>query len=138
MPDGRLAPPGQRPAEARQQPFTLSLRTTTGDTQVLLRCVSPIGAVEIWDGARIEQINQAYQALGVGKICAICDARLERCNLTVEADILFHPQSTQREEIIELISRTVHCADHMEKALLDRDEALESFSDLLSEEADRA
>jgi hypothetical protein len=138
LPNGRLAAPGPLPEAARQQPFTLFLRTATGDGRVLLRCVSPIGVVGRDDDQAIERICQAQQALGFGKICAIDDTKLDTYDLTTEGDILFHSVTTQPDEVIDLVIRTTYCADHMERALLQgRDEPMSTFRAELVEEPKR-
>jgi hypothetical protein len=138
FPDGQLATPSEQKTPVRHQPFTLFLRTATGDGRVLLRCVSPIGVVRRDDDEAIEHICTAQQQLGSGKICAVDDIKLDTYNLTVEADILFHPDTTQLEEVADLIMRTTRCADHMERALLSVDRTMRYFRDDLSEESDRA
>ncbi len=135
LPDGQLVKPeAQTSASVRRQPVALFLRTVTGDGRVLLRCVSPVGVVGREDDESIERINTAQRQLGFGKICAVKDTKLNTYNLTVEADILFHPNTTQLPEVLDLVSRTCHCADHMEKALLARDQKMEIFrEDLFGE-----
>jgi len=58
-------------------------------------------------------------------------------NLTVEADILFHPDVTQAEEVADLLIRTVRCADRMERKLLRVDEPMDAFRKDLLEEPQR-
>ncbi len=135
LPDGQLAAPGMSQHLARQQPFTLFLRATTGDSHVLVRCVSPVGVVEQYDEERIEQVWAARERIGFGKICAALDTKLGTYNLTVEIDMLFHSETTQAAEMADLVRRTVACADQMERALLPGlDQAMEVFrDDLLGE-----
>lgn len=87
--------PGSATALARRQPFALFLRIVTGDGRVLLRCVSPVGKVAYDDAESIEQISQTQQQLAFGKVCAVKDDKLKTYNLTIEADMLFHPDTTQ-------------------------------------------
>jgi hypothetical protein len=134
LPEGRIVQPNEARSQARKQPFALFLRTVTGDGRVLLRCLSPVGVVARDDEAGIEFINLAQQQLGFGKICAVGDARRGTYNLTIEADILFHGDTTQRQEVVDLVSRTTHCADRLEFALLQRDEPMDTFRlDLMKE-----
>lgn len=138
LPDGRLAGPGPLPNTTRRQPFALFLRTATGDGRVLLRCVSPVGVVGRNDDQAIERICLAQQKLGFGKICAIDDVKLNTYDLTAEADILFHPMTTQPDEVLDLVTRTTRCADYMEHALLQgRDEPMDTFREELVEEPKR-
>lgn len=138
LPDGRLAGPGPLPNTTRRQPFALFLRTATGDGRVLLRCVSPVGVVGRNDDQAIERICLAQQKLGFGKICAIDDVKLNTYDLTAEADILFHPMTTQPDEVVDLVTRTTRCADYMEYALLQgRDEPMDTFREELVEEPKR-
>jgi superfamily II DNA or RNA helicase len=80
-PDGHLVMPGEQRTPARRQPFTLFLRTLTGDGRVLLRCVSPIGVVPRDDDERIERICAAQQRIGFGKVCAVEDISRGTYNL---------------------------------------------------------
>ena len=136
-PDGRLVGAGGQTVGKRHQPFALFLRTATGDGKVLLRCVSPIGLVRRDDADAIERVCQAQQQLGFGKICAVSDVKLDTYNLTVEADILFHPDTTQKPEVADLVTRTACCADHMEKALLSDDRPMRVFREELAKEPRR-
>jgi hypothetical protein len=138
LPDGQLLRSEvQFPASVRRQPVALFLRTITGNGRVLLRCVSPIGIVGRDDDKSIERINVAQQKFGFGKICAVKDTKLNTYDLTVEADILFHPNTTQLPEVLDLVSRTCHCADHMEKALLAVDQRMDIFREDLFGEPQR-
>lgn len=138
LPDGQLLrPEDQSLASVRRQPVALFVRTVTGNGRVLLRCVSPVGVVGREDEESIKQINAAQQQLGFGKVCAVKNTKLNTYNLTVEADLLFHPNTTQLPEVLDLINRTCHCADHMEKVLLRRDQEMKDFREDLFGEPQR-
>ena len=111
----------------RHQPLTLFLRSTTGDQHILLRCVSPIGKVAWNDLEEMERINALHQQLSFGKICALADAKKQTYDLTIEMDMLFHPSTTQAEEVASLVKRTASSADQMEQALLKIDQTMEVF-----------
>ena len=56
------------------------------------------------------------------------DAKLKTYNLTIEGDILFHPHTTQQEEVNALIDGIARSADHIESELLRRiDQTMELF-----------
>ena len=125
---------GESHEGARHQPLTLFLRTTTSDQHILVRCVSPIGKVAWDDLEEMERINEIHQRVGLGKICALADAKKQTYDLTIEMDMLFHPNTTQTEEVAGLVERTASGADQMEQALLKMDQTMEIFrADLFKE-----
>lgn len=128
----QLCPPGVR--GARQQPFALSLQPAKSHGRILLHCTSPIGFVPRDDYESIERISAVQQRIEFGKICAIPDDRLKTYNLTAEGDLLFDSDMTRSEEAANLLERTTLCADMMERALLDKDEPMQTFqNDLIAD-----
>jgi ERCC4-related helicase len=93
---------------SQQQPFILFLHTFTGNGKVLLRCTSPIDPIPQNDDESILALWNAHRKGGFGKLCAALDNKLLIYRLTVEADLLFHPQYTQPEEVMDLIQRIVN------------------------------
>jgi superfamily II DNA or RNA helicase len=132
--DGAPNPRGKGRERLRYQPLTLFLKTSTSDQHVLLRCVSPIGKVAWDDSDEIEQIAMIHQGIGHGKICALADAKKQTYDLTIEMDMLFHPNTTQFDEVINLVERTASSADQIEQALLNVDQKMDMFrADLFKE-----
>ena len=129
---------GHSIAKARYQPLTMFLRTA-GDynSNILLRCVSPIGQIAWDDQEETERIHQVQQRIGIGRICALLDAKNRSYDLTIETDMLFHPNTTQAEEVAGLVERTSRCADLIEKMLLNVDQPMDKFRADLFEEPKR-
>jgi superfamily II DNA or RNA helicase len=126
---------GQRLQELRHQPLTLFLRAAISDHgSILLRCVSPVGQVAWNDLYHMERINLVHQQIHIGRICAISDAKKRTYDLTIELDMLFHPDTTQLEEVADLVERTASSADRIEQTLLGIDQPMDKFRiDLLEE-----
>ena len=82
----------------------------------------------------MERIHVIHQEIGSGKICALADAKKRTYDLTIEMDVLFHPNTTQLDEVINLVELTASSADQMEQALLRVDQRMDTFrGDLLKE-----
>jgi hypothetical protein len=132
-PDATLVRHGSDATRARKQPVTLFLHSA-GAGALVMRCISPIGQVPTSDFESIERIGKEQERIGFVKICAVEDVLDRSYNLSVEADIFFSADTTQPEEICDLVSRTVMHADWMEKVLLKVDEAISRFRSDLEEE----
>ena len=121
-------------SDLRRQPIAMFLRAASGDGKVLLRCVSPIGLVEQSDTESILRIGTAQRETGFGKVCSVADERLCTYDLTVEADILFDPKTTQEVEVVDLVAHTAIRADALELVLRGSDLPMDEFrSDLMKE-----
>lgn len=120
--------------ECRNQPFELYLKSVVGYNKILLHCVSPIGKIGYQHNNKIKELNNMSNKIGFGKICLVDNEKIKSYDLSIEADILFHPDTTQFEEVLDLVERTVVSADNLEKKLLGKDESINSFLDSLSVE----
>ena len=87
-----------------------------------LRCVSPVGDINLHDQDNIDELYRLQQNTGKSKICAIYNPKHKNHMVTVEGDRLFDLKTTQWQEVEDLIVRTVEVADEIENKLLERDE----------------
>ena len=78
--------------------------------------------------------GNAHRKGGFGKLCATPDNKLLAYRLTVEADLLFHPEYTQPEEVMDLIQRITKTSSHLREIPSLSPEELES---IYSEEEQR-
>ena len=99
------------------QPFFLFLHTFAGNGRVLLRCVSPMESIDEDDDEAVLQLWKAHRKAGFGKICATPESKLHASRLSIEADLLFHPDHTQLEEVEDLIRRTAECAGKLRRTV---------------------
>lgn len=126
--DGQLAAPKSGSGDVRQQPLVAFLKAGGGQGRTLLRCISPIGRVPIEDEERLLVIHELTRGISFGRVCMLLDAKLKTYNLTIEGDILFHPHTTQQEEVNALIDGVARSADHIESELLKRiDQTMDLF-----------
>jgi hypothetical protein len=133
-PDGGLVPANAERGSARQQPFRLALWLFSEAGQTLVRCTSPIGDIDQNATDFVQALAEAQQKLGFARLCAVADDRQGTYHLTAETDLRFHPDTTQTEEVLHLLARTLHAADQLEQALSDVDAAFDDFeSDMLGE-----
>jgi ERCC4-related helicase len=116
---------------SQQQPFILFLHTYTGNGRVLLRCVSPIDPIPQNDDDAILALWNAHRKGGFGKLCATPDNKFLVYRLTVEADLLFHPEYTQPEEVMDLIRRITNTSSHLREI---PSLSLEDLENIYSEE----
>lgn len=115
----------------RQQPFTLLLRSLAD--RVVIRCVSPVGRVEL-DGQWMSVHERtADDSVRIG---AIPNERDRSYDLTVEADVLLTGSAeADRSRVGWLVRHVVEAADRMEQVHLPgRDEPMESFRTDLEKE----
>jgi hypothetical protein len=133
-PDESLVPANAERGSARQQPFRLALWLFSEAGQVLVRCTSPVGDIDQDATEKVQALLQSQQQLGFARLCAVADDRQGTYHFTAEADLLFHPDTTQTEEMLNLLARTLHAADQLEQALGDADAAIGDFApDMLGE-----
>ena len=67
------------------------------------------------------------QKTNMSKVCAVYNPKLRKHMVTVEGDRLFHLETTQWQEIDDLILRTVEAADRIESEILERDDDARYF-----------
>ncbi len=135
LPGGCIAAPGQDVSTARRQPFQLLIRSTGGNGHLLLRCISPIGRREVKGEDQFVQIQRCHTRAGFGKLCATSTGLKDVLTFSIQADILFHPDVTQADEVIDLVMRTASSADVMEHELWGTDQSIEQLRDQLGEES---
>jgi len=105
----------------REQPFEIELRSQEMGDATLLRCVSPVGLIDLDDDKKLDKLYDLQQELRVAKVCARHDIKHKQHDITVEGDRLFHLEATQPDEVEDLILNTVIAADTIERQLLEKD-----------------
>ncbi len=132
----RLTAPGGDKSASRRQPFRLEIRSMGGNGHLLLRCFSPIGPKVVNGWQEANEIQLLHTKAGFGKLCATQGSLAKSFHLSIQADILFHPATTQPQEVIDLVERTTCTADRLERELLDSDQPIEALIDQLTEGSD--
>ena len=102
----------------RRQFFTLTLRSQIVGDETLIRCVSPVGRLDLRDAAMLDQLYNLQRELRDVRVCARHEAKGGQYLVTIEEERLFHLSATQTSEIRQLIERTVVAADVIEQELL--------------------
>jgi len=117
----------------RQQPFTLFLQCFLD--RLLVRCISPVGSVEV-DRPQNQEVIQESVVSSPAKIGAIPGADDRSYNLTVEGDVLMSKdEAVNTVRVAQLLQRVTAEADRLEHLhLLGRDEPLAKFKTDLTEE----
>jgi len=134
---GRLLPPGNASGTARQQPFVLFLGFDAQSGAALLRAISPVGKVPYASAAATELLLVEPELEGV-KICELPGDEADTYSLTAEGDILFDAETTQQEEVDDLLERVCLGADRLEATLLELlDQPLATFRRDLGKEHGR-
>ena len=70
------------------------------------------------DDEALDELYELQRNLGHAKVCVRSDASSGADRLSVEADLIFHPQTTQLEELELLVRRTALAATTLERALM--------------------
>ena len=112
----------------REQPFDLCLRSQTVGDATLVRCTSPVGQVDLSDPEQVDALYDLQRKHAIARVCARYDAKHHTAEVTIEADRLFHLDTTQHEELDELVRRVVETADAIEMTLLGCDADAASWS----------
>ena len=107
--------------------FVLELRSQVFGGETLLRCVSPVGEIDLYDQENFDSLYIMQQKTAMSKVCAVYNPKLRKHMVTVEGDRLFHLETTQWQEIDDLIVRTVEAADRIESEVLERDADAQYF-----------
>jgi hypothetical protein len=113
---------GKINGNVRKQVFELELRSQVFGGEALLRCVSPVGEIDLYDQENLDSLYYMQQKTNMSKVCAVYNPKLRKHMVTVEGDRLFHLKTTQWQEIDDLIVRTVEAADRIESEILERDD----------------
>jgi len=106
----------------RKQIFELELRSQIFGGEAILRCVSPVGEIDLYDQENLDNLYNMQQETNMSKVCAIYNPKIKKHMVTVEGGRLFHLKTTQWQEIDDLIVRTVEAADRIESKILNRDD----------------
>ncbi len=93
-----------------EQHFRLEMRSQVSGDSTLLRCDSEVGYLDLKNNFILDQLYELDKKLGQVKICTSRDVKRHADHVTIEGDILFNPKTTQIEEVIALIKRTVEAA----------------------------
>ena len=119
---GRLI---HRDADERgmEQPFRLQLRSQAAGDATLLHCSSDVGPLEIeHDDDQLDELYELQRELGLAKICVRPDSADRTDRIYVEGDIVFHPDTTQTEELESLVTRTVSAAGMIAARLVEQED----------------
>lgn len=132
---GVLVPTGStdEPDLIRHQGFDLELRSRATGDATLVRCTSHVGLLNLADDDTLDQLYDLQRTLDHARVCLKPDLKHGRHEVRVERSLLFHPETTQIEEVEELVLETTRQADQLEEVLLARDEGL---AEHLTREAD--
>ncbi len=114
---GRTAEPGS----IRYQLFRIELRSRAQSDATLVRCTSDVGWVDLHRPKKFDELLEIQRDLGPVRICARKDQNRKRLRVTIERSLLFHPETTQGEELKELIAETAGQADRIEERLFEVD-----------------
>jgi len=119
-----------RLAGGRIQPFTLLLDSLAG--RLLLRCISPIGVVDL--AASLDAIQNSVCAKPV-RLGAVLDREDGSYNLTVQEDVLLGDRAHDAARVHALLRRVAEQADRLEQIHLpDADGTLDMFAEDLRQE----
>lgn len=118
--EGELARRTQAAAEGRRQQFELALQSRIGGSDVLLRCRSTVGRVDLSRDSVADRLLDLQRQLGDIRLC-IRPAGRQSSDLSVENARLFRPDITQTDEVIDLVAGVTVAADTIEAALLGTD-----------------
>ncbi|MEZ4329251.1 MAG: DEAD/DEAH box helicase family protein [Polyangiales bacterium] len=131
---GELAPPELRD-RARQQPFSLHLRSSRTSQAMLVHAISPVGFLT-------REMGRAEELVGIqtrlplefqaARICQRPSGERGRFVVGVESDMHFHSESAQLDELLDLVRRVSVVADDVEQQLfVDQDAPLDGFRSYL-------
>jgi len=106
----------------RKQAFSLVLKSQVFGGEALLKCISPVGEIDLYDKENLDNLYCMQRETSMSKVCAVYNPKIRKHMVTVEGDRLFHLETTQWQEIEDLVARTVEAADRIESEILERDE----------------
>lgn len=104
--------------EGRRQLVRTELRSAGIDGVTFLRCSSEIGLDDLSDIKTIDRLRRLLLRLGQPRLCVRYQTRHRKYALSVEASLPFDADTTQYEEVRELVCRVALQADRIEDKLL--------------------
>ena len=105
-----------------EQPFRLQLRSQAAGDATLLHCSSEVGPLEIeHDDDQLDELYELQKELQCAKVCVFPDPADRTDRVSVEGDIVFHPDTTQFEELESLVTRAVGAAGVLAARLVERE-----------------
>ena len=112
----------EREPHHREQPVELMLMSQAVGDATLIRCKSPIGLLDLDSDDAVDELYELQRRLGMVRVCTHFDAKHRRYIASVETDRLFHIDTTQYEEIEDIVRRTLLAADAIEEEMLNEDQ----------------
>lgn len=100
-----------------KEQFRLELRSQAAGDSVLLRCISMVTSINRHDDAIIDLLAELQTELGYLKICVRPGNRTNEDLVSIERDIVFHPKTTQPEELDWVIETSVLGAKQLRDAI---------------------
>ena len=117
--NGALVPPSRcAVVDCRRQSFTLALRSQLAGDEALVRCISPVGRLDLQHDYMLDRLYALQRDLGDVRVCSRREATGPHFDITVEEERCFHLEATQSSELRQLIERAVLAADAIEQKLL--------------------
>ena len=113
-------------APIRRQPFALELCSYRAGGTTLVECFSPVGRIALDDSAELNRLYELQRRLTLVKVCAEHDLKTRQYDVSVRGDRMFHLDTTQPEEIEDLIIRTVEAADSIEAEMIEDDQGADA------------
>ena len=101
-----------------EKEFSIELRSQAAGDATLLRCHSYVGRLDLKRDALLDDLYRAQRDFGFVKVCVRREATDQTDDISVEGDLLFHPETTQVEELELLIARTVGAAAQLQRGLM--------------------
>ena len=110
-------------SDVRYQRFDLQMHSQVAGDATLLRCISPIGHVNLNDRDLLDTFYEWQRSLDTARLCAKPVGR-GRWSMTVELDRLFRLETTQPAEVVEMVTTATTQADQIEQAVFGEDQAV--------------
>ncbi len=89
-------------SEGSAVPITLELRPEQAGSNTLIRCKAAARPSDL-DAYAVKALSSLQRQLGTPKICVAEDPKHGRWEVWIEREMLFHPDSLQQAEFVELI-----------------------------------
>ncbi len=99
--------------------FELALAPQRAGTNTLLRCIVEIGLLDLDEAWIVDELAELQRRLHSPKICIVQDAKLGKWEVRLEREMLFHPDTTQLDEVETLVRQTLNSAMMMREEFED-------------------